>query len=460
MVSPNRATFMTNSDAPSASDSAETSHQGAPLPGWDAQLSWYERIVLWVLRQGTIPRHFAIVADGNRRFSRIKGIALSQVYYIMFHKITTLWPYMTALGVPEVTVFMISTRNMIRNTTDLVTALDEMMKFFGRTLHSLIARLRLCVAYNTKVGLKSMVLDLVNAVQAGDIEPDDITAAFIAEWLAVSEAPETELWFRSSGEVRLSEFLVLQSGYSYIHIDPELWPAITFWNWVWAVLQFQLKWPYIKVTESCLEKLVHRRKNGADLHTVPKKIAGAKNVARDVLDSKGHHISAHLNDTSRIRRVNAFFASHPPELDLRLCRPPYPPAEPRAYLNFSRNGPRVCITERIRPIRIRPRLLGHAIKCGKPVATEHGIVDSSAPLYCFSITICLVVFLFIAIAGIVLITDKNVDETNDNHDAANYHKDDNQINDNHDAVNYHSTDSKANYYCQNNHPVDQQTDAI
>ncbi|XP_075728446.1 dehydrodolichyl diphosphate synthase complex subunit DHDDS-like [Rhipicephalus microplus] len=167
--------------------------------------------MLWVLRQGTIPQNFAIVADGNRRFSRKKKISLSHVYSLMFRKFTTTWPYMAALGVPEVTYFIISTRNFSRNTRDLVTAIDEMMKFFARTLQC-----------------------------------PDITAGFLADWLAVSEAPETELWFRSSGEMRFSEFLVLQSGYSYIHIDPQLWPAITSWNWIWAVLQFQLKWPYIK----------------------------------------------------------------------------------------------------------------------------------------------------------------------------------------------------------------------
>ncbi|XP_037271869.2 dehydrodolichyl diphosphate synthase complex subunit DHDDS-like [Rhipicephalus microplus] len=273
-VGPYRATVESNSDAPSVSDIAKTSEKG-----WDSQLSWYERIMLWVLRQGTIPRHFTILADGNRRFSRKKKMSLSQVYSLMFRKFTTTWPYMAALGVPEVTYFMISTRNFSRNTWDLVTAIDEMMKFFTRTLQCLnifrkiglsvtavgnldllpnemrekiaqtevssddespAAKLSLCVAYNTKVGLKNMVLNLISAAQAGAIESDDITAGFLAEWLTVSDTPETELWFRSSGEMRFSEFLVLQSGYSYIHIDPQLWPAITFRNWIWAVLQFQL----------------------------------------------------------------------------------------------------------------------------------------------------------------------------------------------------------------------------
>ncbi|KAL3246628.1 hypothetical protein MRX96_057548 [Rhipicephalus microplus] len=192
---------------------SEPSRSRSISPGWDSQLCWYERIMLLVLRQGTIPQHFAIVADRNRRFPRKKKMSLSQVYSLMFRKFTTTWPYMAALGVPEVTYFMISTRNFSRNTRDRVTAIDEMMKFFARTLQCLnifrkirlkvtavgnldllpiemrekivqteigsddespAAKLRLCVAYNTKVGLKNIVLDLVKAVQAGAIQSEKL----------------------------------------------------------------------------------------------------------------------------------------------------------------------------------------------------------------------------------------------------------------------------------------------
>ncbi|XP_075530061.1 dehydrodolichyl diphosphate synthase complex subunit DHDDS-like [Dermacentor variabilis] len=106
--------------------------------------------------------------------------------------------------------------------------------------------LRLCTAYNSKVGVKNMVLDLANAVRRDVIKSDDISPFLIAGWLAIMEAPETELWFRSSGEVRFSEFLVLQSGYSYIHTEPEHWLALGFRNWVWAILRYQISWPHIK----------------------------------------------------------------------------------------------------------------------------------------------------------------------------------------------------------------------
>ncbi|XP_070382836.1 dehydrodolichyl diphosphate synthase complex subunit DHDDS-like [Dermacentor albipictus] len=225
--------------------------------------------MLWMLRQEVIPRHFAIVPDGNRRFSRKNGLKLSHAYSILLQKLTLMCHCLAAVGVAEVTGYLLSTRNLTRDATDIAAVLDEAAKFFVKTLHSLgILRrinlharsvgnlkllpkpiqeslaqieiatddrsrtrtLRLCIAYSSKHDLKIMALDFAKAVGMGVIKSDDINPGLIADWLELTEIPETELWFRSSGERRFSEFLVLQSGYSYMHIEPELWPAMKFSN--------------------------------------------------------------------------------------------------------------------------------------------------------------------------------------------------------------------------------------
>ncbi|KAL3247010.1 hypothetical protein MRX96_057303 [Rhipicephalus microplus] len=133
-------------------------------------------------------------------------------------------------------------------------------------------KLRLCIAYSSKFDLKNMVSDFANAVKADVIESDDICPCLVTEWLALNEASETEQWFRSSGERRFSEFLVLQSGYAYMHREAELWPTVSIWHWVRAIKQFQLNWPHIKAvkenhrtqrTSACdhkdLEKVIRER---------------------------------------------------------------------------------------------------------------------------------------------------------------------------------------------------------
>ncbi|KAL1481249.1 hypothetical protein MTO96_034574, partial [Rhipicephalus appendiculatus] len=195
---------------------------------------------------------------------------------------------MSALGVTEVTGFLLSARNFSRTTTEIVAVVDELKKFFTEALHSLASfsrlnlrvattgnldllpkdmqanmarieagsddesrtkKLRFCAAYSSKLDLKNMVIDFANAVREGVIKSDDISPDLIAGWLAFNEASETELWFRSSGERRFSEFLVLQSGYAYMHREPKFWPSVIFWHWAWAILRFQLNWPHIKAVK-------------------------------------------------------------------------------------------------------------------------------------------------------------------------------------------------------------------
>lgn len=57
---------------------------GHAAPLWDVQLAWYQHAVLWVLRQGALPRHVTIAPDGNRRFAKTTGIELHLSYGILF----------------------------------------------------------------------------------------------------------------------------------------------------------------------------------------------------------------------------------------------------------------------------------------------------------------------------------------------------------------------------------------
>nr|XP_054934460.1 dehydrodolichyl diphosphate synthase complex subunit DHDDS-like [Dermacentor andersoni] len=114
---------------------------------------------------------------------------------------------------------------------------------------------RLCTAYSSKLSMKSTMLHMANAVRAGVIKSDDVTSELVWDLLALTEACETDLWYRSSGKQCLIELMVLQSGYSYMHIGPQLWPATGFWEFVLAILHFQHHWPYIKAVKERHRKL-------------------------------------------------------------------------------------------------------------------------------------------------------------------------------------------------------------
>ncbi|XP_054934461.2 dehydrodolichyl diphosphate synthase complex subunit DHDDS-like [Dermacentor andersoni] len=271
-----------------------SSTQGFTRMTWNAHLPWYQRVVIWVLRQGVIPRHAAIAPDGNRRYAKSTSIALGSAYDIMLQKIALFSQCMVAAGVEDISYGIFSIRNFLRDTSEIDAVFSGLVQFCKATLCSLdsLQRMKLrvsvvgdvgllprelqsnmaqveiatsngsrkhachlCTAYTSKFAMSSAMLHTANAVRAGVIKSDDVTAELIWDLFALTEASETDLWYRSSGKQCLTELMVLQSGYSYMHIEPQLWPATGFWEFVLTILKFQLHWPYIKAVKERHRKM-------------------------------------------------------------------------------------------------------------------------------------------------------------------------------------------------------------
>ncbi|XP_077498531.1 dehydrodolichyl diphosphate synthase complex subunit DHDDS-like [Amblyomma americanum] len=259
----------------------KASRKGFPLR---QKVKWHQRLVLWILCQGTCPRHVAFVPDGSRRYAKSEQVPLYEVYDKGLNLCTLFVDWMLRLNVSNVTSFILSIHNLTRSPAETNAVLKVMDEFWSRILRNIEAfrhsglRLRcvgridalpkefpqktaqlelgtsgisekatcsLCTAHDSKEILHRMAVNLAQSVNEGIIETQDITSELIDEYLTIEEASECDLWLRSSGEVRLSEFLPLQSGYAYLHFEPTLWPSFNFWDCVWAIIAFQLHWPSI-----------------------------------------------------------------------------------------------------------------------------------------------------------------------------------------------------------------------
>ncbi|KAK8757751.1 hypothetical protein V5799_004616 [Amblyomma americanum] len=104
---------------------------------WDVRLAWHEKVVLFVLRQGVLPRHVAVVADGSRRYAKTAGMKLGEAYDILFQNLVSFCFWMERLGVTHLSSFILSCRNFRRATCELDAALDKLLYFFTTTLNSL-----------------------------------------------------------------------------------------------------------------------------------------------------------------------------------------------------------------------------------------------------------------------------------------------------------------------------------
>ncbi|KAH6929401.1 hypothetical protein HPB50_027323 [Hyalomma asiaticum] len=102
-----------------------------------------------------------------------------------------------------------------------------------------------CVAYSSRQEITRMVKDFASAVKQGRMDTRDITATLIEDYLKMSDGPDAQLWYRSAGEVRFSDILLLQNGYSYMHVEKKQWPSINHWDLLLAIIQFQNNWPLV-----------------------------------------------------------------------------------------------------------------------------------------------------------------------------------------------------------------------
>ena len=206
-----------------------------------------------------VPRHIAIIMDGNGRWARERGWPRLKGHEQGSRQVQQVTEACIRAGVGYLTLYAFSTENwrrpkhevaglmllLERFLTEKVTEMQKngvRLTTIGRTqnlpgpvqrrLKRAIAdtagneRITLTLALN--YGGRDEIVDAVRAiatsVRAGDIDPEAITQEVIASHLNTAGMPDPDLLIRTSGEMRLSNFLLWQLSYTEIHVTQKLWP--------------------------------------------------------------------------------------------------------------------------------------------------------------------------------------------------------------------------------------------
>lgn len=241
----------------------------------------YERRLERRLRQGRQPRHIGIILDGNRRYARRRGIADPHVLYALgAGKLDHLLSWCASLGIPALTLWVCSTTNLQRSSEEvsgiLAAIQDKLTELAGDPLvhrhqvrvraagrldllpastraaiaaaeeatkdHSAIV-LTIAVAYDGREELVDALRSMLRAKLAGSPEPaaviDEISAETISQHLYSPDLPDPDLIIRTSGELRLSGFLLWQSAYSEFYFCDIDWPEFRKIDFLRAVRAYQ-----------------------------------------------------------------------------------------------------------------------------------------------------------------------------------------------------------------------------
>ena len=223
---------------------------------------------------GALPRHVAIVMDGNRRWARRHGLPAIEGHRRGIVALRRATRAASDLGIEALTVYGFSTENWNRDARE-ISLLFELCIYFARTELAELVRnnvrvriigdweslpagpraalaalqretqrnagliLNLAVNYSSRAELSRAVKAIARDVAAGRCRPADVDEAFVSQYLYTAGLPELDLLIRPGGEQRLSNFLLYQAAYAELVMTDVFWPDFSKEDFVGAVLEYQ-----------------------------------------------------------------------------------------------------------------------------------------------------------------------------------------------------------------------------
>ena len=223
---------------------------------------------------GAIPRHIAIIMDGNGRWARERHMPRPFGHRSGMKSVRAVVEASVEVGLETLSLFAFSQENWQRPSTEvsaLMTLLEEYIarevdelrargvrvsvlgeldrltpaaaaavnRVVTETAHNDTLRLNLFISYGGRAELVRAARLLARDVADGRLSPEEIDEEEFRQRLFTADTPDPDLLIRTSGEQRLSNFLLWQVAYAELYISPVLWPDFGRRELFEAILDFQ-----------------------------------------------------------------------------------------------------------------------------------------------------------------------------------------------------------------------------
>ncbi len=238
----------------------------------------YERRLLKEVREHEIPSHIAIIMDGNRRFAREFGLQPNEGHIKGKDKLEELMEWCLELGVKILTVYAFSTENVTRTPSEveyLMNLFEENFRKLGddERIHKhkikvtvlgqrdlLPEKVRkaieyaegrtagydqyfynIAVAYGSRQEIIQAIKQVAEKVRKGELKVDEIDEKVFSNFLYTADFPDPDLVLRTSGEERVSNFLLWQLAYAELYFTDVYWPGFRKIDFLRAIRTYQLR---------------------------------------------------------------------------------------------------------------------------------------------------------------------------------------------------------------------------
>lgn len=226
------------------------------------------------LEKDRLPRHVAIIMDGNGRWAQRRSLGRVEGHKRGREAVETVVETCREIGIDYVTLYAFSTENWQRPPTEVRALMALLQRYLRSELPQMIrknVRLRavgdldrlpakvrdsldnvmtatrnntgltviLALSYGAREEIIQATRTLALAVQRGELAPQDITEQHFTQALWTADIPDPDFLIRTSGEFRLSNFLLWQLAYTELYVTDTLWPDFTRDEFLRALANYQ-----------------------------------------------------------------------------------------------------------------------------------------------------------------------------------------------------------------------------
>jgi undecaprenyl diphosphate synthase len=233
-----------------------------------------DELLQQVKLQGGLPVHIAIIMDGNGRWAQARGLPRPLGHKAGMQAVRDVVEGALAAGVEVLTLFAFSQENWQRPVEEIGALMELLQEYIASEMAELASQgvavrflgdlerltplalaavrrleattaggdrlaLNICISYGSRAELTRAAQLLARDVAAGRLAPEEIDEDAMARRLYTAAWPDPDLLIRTSGELRLSNFLLWQLAYAELHVTTVLWPDFSRQHLWEAILEYQ-----------------------------------------------------------------------------------------------------------------------------------------------------------------------------------------------------------------------------